>query len=164
MSDYQGKNIFEKIGAFIPGYKGYSEKEGRKDTDKLLRQEIAKHLDRMKETINDVIRQQMDEEKIESINDLDRIKRNLDIAANQVRYANYGEAGFFDLVQVDTSDLDKLYQHDLGIKEEVEQLGFKIKALLGTENLKKDCTSIISILSALSEKMTNRDKVITEVR
>lgn len=164
MADYQGKNIFEKIGAFIPGYKGYSEKEGRRDTDKLLRLEIAKHLDSMKETINDVIRQQMDEKKMDVINDLDRIKRNLDIAANQVRYANYGESGFFDVVQVDTYDLDSLYQYDLGMKEEAEQLGLKVKALQGSENLKKDCAVIISILSALSEKMTSRDKVITEVR
>jgi hypothetical protein len=164
MADYQGKNIFEKIGAFIPGYKGYSEKEGRRDTDKLLRIEIAKRLDRMKEIINDVIRHQMDEKKMELIKDLDRMKRNLDIAANQVRYANYGESGFFDVVQIDTLDLDRLYQHDLGIKEEVEQLGFKIKELLGAENLKIDCTAIISILSALSEKMTSRDQVITEVR
>lgn len=157
------KNIFEKIGAFIPGYKGYSEKEGRRDTDKLLRLEIAKHLDHMKETLNDVIRQQVDQKKMESINDLDRIKRNLDITANQIRYANYGESGFFDVVQVDTADLDKLYQFDLGIQQEAEQLGPKMKALLGTENIKQDCAAIISSLSALSEKMTNRDKVITEV-
>jgi len=164
MSDYTGKNIFEKIGAFIPGYKGYSEKEGRRDTDKLLRLEIAKHLDRMKETMNDVIRQQTDEKKMDFINDLDRIKRNLDIAANQVRFANHGESGFFDIVQVDTTDLDKLYQYDMGIKEESEQLALKIKSLQASENLKKDCSSIISSLAALSEKMTNRDKVITEVR
>ncbi|OQB73602.1 MAG: hypothetical protein BWX92_03309 [Deltaproteobacteria bacterium ADurb.Bin135] len=164
MSDYLGKNIFEKIGKFIPGYKGYSEREGRRDTDKLLRVDIAKRLDHMKETINDVIRQQMEKKDLESIKNIDRLKRNLDIVANQVRYANYGESGFFDVVQINTSDLDKLYQYDLGIKQEVEQLEFKIKALMNTENLKEDSTAIISILSILSEKMTNRDKVIMEVK
>jgi hypothetical protein len=164
MADYTGKNIFEKIGSFIPGYKGYSEKEGRRDTDKLLRMEIAKQLDHLKEIINNITRQQIEEKKMDFINDLDRIKRTLDIAANQIRYANYGESGFFDIVQVDTADLDKLYQFDLGIKEEAEQLGLKIKSLQGSENLKKDCSTIISILSALSEKMTSRDKLITEVR
>ena len=117
----------------------------------------------MKETINDVIRQQMDKKDVESIKHIDRLKRNLDIVANQVRYANYGESGFFDIVQINTPDLDKLYQYDLGIKQEVEQLEFKIKALLNTENLKGDSTAIISILSILREKMANRDKVITEV-
>lgn len=43
MSEYKG-NILEKIGAFIPGYKGYSVKEGGKGMDKFLRLEIAKHL------------------------------------------------------------------------------------------------------------------------
>jgi hypothetical protein len=164
MSDYLGKNIFEKIGKFIPGYKGYSEREGRRDTDKLLRVEIAKHLDHMKETINDVIRQQMDKKDAESIKDVDRLKRNLDIVANQIRYANYGESGFFDVVQIDASDLDKLYQYDLVIKQEVEKLDIKIKALLDTENLKRESSEIIGLLSVLREKMTNRDKVITEVR
>ncbi len=164
MGDYTGKNIFDKIGAFIPGYKGYSDKEGRRDTDKLLRLEIAKQLDHLKEIINNIIRQQMEEKKMDFINDLDRIKRNLDIAANQVRFANYGESGFFDIVQVDTSDLDRLYRYDLGIKEETEQIELKIKSLQGSDNLKKDCSAVISLLSALSEKMTSRDKVITEVR
>lgn len=164
MADYTGKNIFEKIGSFIPGYKGYSEKEGRRDTDKLLRLEIAKHLDYLKEIINNIIRQKLDEKKMDLINDLDRIKRNLDILANQVRYANYGESGFFDIVQVDITDLDRLYQYDLGIKEEAEQLALKINSLQGSDNLKRDCSSVINSLTALSEKMTNRDKVITEVR
>lgn len=163
MSDYLGKNIFEKIGKFIPGYKGYSEREGRRDTDKLLRVEIAKHLDHMKETINDVIRQQMDKKDVESIKDIDRLKINLDIVANQVRYANYGESGFFDIVQINTPDLDKLYQYDLEIKQEVEKLDIKIKALLDTENLKRESSEIIGLLSVLRETMTNRDKVITEV-
>ena len=164
MSDYTGKNIFEKIGSVIPGYKGYSAKEGRRDTDKLLRLEIAKQLDRLKELVNDVIRQQTEEKKMDVINDLDRIKRNLDIAANQVRFANYGESGFFDIIQVDTSDLDSLYRFDLGIKEETEQIELKIKSLQGSDNLRKDCAAVISLLATLSEKMTGRDKVITEVR
>src|SRR4030042_4761802 len=105
MADYIGKNIFEKIGSFIPGYKGYSEKEGRRDTDKLLRLEIAKHLDSMKTNINELIRQHTDAKQLEFITDLDRIKINLDSLANKIRYASHGEAGFFDIVQVDITDL-----------------------------------------------------------
>ena len=44
------------------------------------------------ETINDVIRQQIDKKDVESIKHIDRLKK-LDIVANQVRYANYGESG-----------------------------------------------------------------------
>ena len=164
MADYTGKNIFERIGSFIPGYKGYSGKEGRRDTDKLLRMEIAKHLDSMKDIINNIIMRQTDEKKLDVINELDRIKKNLDLTANQIRYASYGESGFFDVVQVDIADLDRLYQFDLKIREETEQLAQMINTLQRSENLNKECSSIIGILSALSEKISNRDKIIMEVR
>jgi hypothetical protein len=164
MSRYDASNIFEKIGSFIPGYRGYAQKERRRDTDKLLRLEIAKHIDLMKEILNDVIRQQADRKEMNIIKDLDRLKRNLDITANQIRHASCGESGLFDVVQVYTSDLDKLYQFDLGIKDDAEQLAQMIKKMLDTENIKQDCEEIVTILSALSEKVTNRDKVIAEVR
>lgn len=164
MSDYTGKNIFEKIGSFIPGYKGYSEKEGRKDTDKLIRMEIGKHLDRSKVDIDTVIQVRKYDKNTTIINELDRIKKKLDLVANQMRFANYGESGFFDVLQVGIADLDRLYQFDLRIKEETEELVRLIKALRKSENLKKDCSSITDVLSGLSEKVSNRDKVITEVR
>jgi hypothetical protein len=164
MSDYTGKNIFEKIGSFIPGYKGYSEKEGRKDTDKLIRMEIAKHLDGSKADIDIIIREQMYDKNTSVTNELDRIKKKLDLVSNQIRFANYGESGFFDVLQVGIADLDRLYQFDLRIKEETEELVSMIKTLRRSENLKKDCSSIIEVLSALSEKISSRDKVIMEVR
>ena len=34
------KNIFDKIGSLIPGYSGYAEREGRRNTDKILREKI----------------------------------------------------------------------------------------------------------------------------
>lgn len=164
MSDYTGKNIFEKIGSFIPGYKGYSEKEGRKDTDKLIRMEIAKHLDGSKADIDIIIQEQMNDKNKSIINELDRVKKKLDLVANQIRFATYGESGFFDVLQVDIADLDRLYQFDLRIKEVTEELVRLIKALRKSENLKKDCSSITDVLSGLSEKVSSRDKVIMEVR
>jgi hypothetical protein len=164
MVDYPGNNIFEKLGAFIPGYKGYTEKEGRRDTDKLLRLEIARQLDGMKSGVDEIIRQQTEGKKIDFIPELDRIKRKLGLIADQIRYASHGEDGFFDVVQIDVSDLELLYQYDLDIHEETENLAKTLKNLNDSENLKKDCTSVIAILTSLSKMIENRDKVILEVR
>jgi hypothetical protein len=164
MSDYGGKNILEKIGSFIPGYKGYSEKEGRKDTDKLIRIEIAKQLDSSKADMDIIVKGQMFDKNKSMINELDRVKKKIDLVANQIRFANYGESGFFDVVQVGIADLDRLYQFDLKIKEETEELVSRIKSLRMSENIQGDCSFIVDLLAALSEKVSNRDKVITEVR
>jgi len=164
MSQYNGANFIEKIGSIIPGYKGYSDKERRRDTDKLLRLEIAKQLDRLKEPINGIIRQQMDEKKMDLINELERIKIDIDIAANQIRFATCGESGFFDVVQVNTADLDRLYQYDLDIREELDHLVQKINSLRSHEHLKTDCSSVIALLSVLRASIRGRENLITEVK
>jgi hypothetical protein len=164
MSDYDGKNIFEKIGSFIPGYKGYLKKEGRRDTDKILRVEMAKHLDRRKNDIDDAIRHQLDQKKLESVGELDLIKRKLGLVADQIRHTDYGYSGFFDIVQVDTADLDRLYQFDLLLKEHVERLDESLRNLASSPKIKEDCLTIMQVLAALSEKIQQRSKVITEAR
>lgn len=164
MSDYSGKNIFEKIAAFIPGYKGYSEREGRRDTDKILRVAIADYLERIKTTIDSVILYCMDKKELESVKELDRIKKNLGKAANQIRYAPHGESGFFDVVQVKEEDLDRLYQYDLKIKDETQQLDVLVKSLDQAQDLKGISSEFLHLLDALSDRIADREKVITEVR
>ena len=164
MSQYDSANFIEKIGSIIPGYRGYSDKERRRDTDKLLRLEIAKQLDRLKQPINEIIRQQMDDKKMDLINELHRIKIDIDIAANQIRFATCGESGFFDVVQVNTADLDRLYQYDLDIREELDHLVQKINSLRSHEHLKTDCSSVNALLCVLKARIRGRDNVIMEVK
>ena len=38
------KNVFDKIGSLIPGYKGYAERDGRRNCDKILRDSISAQL------------------------------------------------------------------------------------------------------------------------
>ncbi len=163
MSEYTGNNLFEKIGAFIPGYKGYSDREGRRDTDKLLRIEVAGRLERMKTSVDSVILHCMDAKQLDAIRKLDKIKRNCDTAANQIRYATRGESGFFDIVQVNEVDLDRLYQYDLSIGDDITQLDTTIKDLVTHQNVMETCANISKLLEALSNKITDRETVITEV-
>lgn len=164
MSKYSRKNIFEKIGSFIPGYKGYSERESRRDTDKLLRGAIANQLDRMKTSIDSVILSCMNKKQLDPVKNLDRIKKNLGTASNQIRYAPQGESGFFDAVQVKEEDLDNLYQHDLTIKDEVQQLDTMLRDINKSINLNNACLEILNLLSSLSNRIIDREKVITEVK
>lgn len=164
MTKYSGDNIFEKIGAIIPGYKGYSEKETRRDTDKLLRMKLAKQLDDMKAVFDKIILREMKNADHELIKALDSIKRILDLTANQIRYASCGYSGFFDVAQVDKTDLERLYQFDLGIENDVGQLSIRVCSLPKSETLIKDCAVVSEVLSALSDKIKERDTLIMEVR
>lgn len=162
MSDYTGNNILEKIGSFIPGYKGYSEKEGRRDTDKLLRVEIASMLDKVKYSIDKLMKSYVEKKLNHDVVELDKLKRNIDTAANKIRYASYGASGFFDTVQIDNTDLDALYRHDLSIKQAVGEFSIILNTCLSGKSITE--TDLISVLDSINNLIIDREKVIMEAR
>ena len=50
------KNIFDKIGSLIPGYMGYAEREGRRNCDKILRNEIVSKLSEIEKILYEQMR------------------------------------------------------------------------------------------------------------
>ena len=129
-----------------------------------MRLELAKRLDRLKDPVNKIIRQQIDSRNLELIKDLDGIKRNLDIVSNLILFAACGKSGFFADVQTNPDDLDRLYQYDLEIKEQVAHLAHKIYSLRSREHLMTDCASITDILSALIGSIQDRERQDNEPR
>ncbi|MEI6214609.1 MAG: hypothetical protein WCP10_10935 [Desulfuromonadales bacterium] len=162
MSEYTGSNILEKIGSFIPGYKGYSEKEGRRDTDKILRVEIARMLDSTKESIEKMISSCVECKNMHDVVALDKIKRNIDTTANKIRYASYGASGFFDVVQIGNIDLEALYRHDLSIKQTVEVFLEILNKCVSEKTVEEN--DLVKALDCINNQITDRDKVIMEVR
>jgi len=158
MSEYTGSNILEKIGSFIPGYKGYSEKEGRRDTDKILRFEIARMLDSTKDSVDKLISSCVEGKNMHDVVELDKIKRNIDTTANKIRYASYGASGFFDVVQIENIDLDALYRHDLKIKQAVDDFSEILQKCVSEKSILENA------LENINQQIAGREKVIVEVR
>ncbi len=163
MADYTGQNIFEKLGALIPGYKGYVEREGRRTTDQILRRELARRLGDAVASVDEAALQLVEKKDLKAVEALDRLKGRLRSAADRLRFAGYGESGFFDDVQVGAEELDKLYKFDLQLTETVAEAGSMAKSLRGSEDVEGDCALLVEKLSALADKINGRDNVITEV-
>ncbi len=163
MADYTGQNIFEKLGALIPGYKGYVEREGRRTTDQVLRRETARRLVDAVAGVDEVALQLVERKDLKGVEALDRLKGRMRSTADQIRYASYGESGFFDDVQVGAEELDKLYRFDLEISEAVAEVGSMAKALHSSGDVKGDVAALLEKLSSLTDSINGRDNVITEV-
>ena len=78
MSSYDRKNFFEVLGAFVPGYKGYSEKEMRRDTDQILRDAIVTRLQEKKRVLDDLTKDFAKRKKFDHLDTLDSIRRRID--------------------------------------------------------------------------------------
>jgi hypothetical protein len=113
---------FVKLLAKIPGFKGYMEKESRRDADKLVRDTIAgrfmAQLDRLSEIQSELI----PSGGFEFLDEVEQAAVKLRTFIDRVKTAPRGYAGLFDAVQVKEDQLEQLYNFDFQLLGEVDNL------------------------------------------
>ena len=164
MSDYTGKNIFEKIATFIPGYEGYSQRKGRRDTDRILRQNLAERLLTHKEHLDSLIRDLSGQGRLDLLCHVETVRKRLDLLANQIKFVSGGESGFFDVAQVGAADLDRLYRYDSALLDDVQKVMHEIAELGPAETIERGCTHLEQTLLRIGDKLDERDRLILEER
>jgi hypothetical protein len=125
----QHRGWIESVLRRIPGFKGYLEKEYRRDSDAVQRTWLADRLQRAKPALDAYGRTLLDAKKLNLLPELDRFKSRLDKTVSRIRGAMQGYSGFFDLVQVNETLLDRVYQHDVGTMDGVDTLAGSIEKL-----------------------------------
>jgi hypothetical protein len=122
----KNRGWFESILRRIPGFKGYLEKEYRRDSDALQRNWLADRLQRSKRSLDVYSRALVDAVKLDAVAQVDRFKGRMDRSISRLRGAMPGYSGFFDLVQVDEARLECVYEHDVKMMDAVDALGDSI--------------------------------------
>lgn len=126
--------LLERIVSYLPGYRGYKEKELRRETDRLVRMEAVNRLRAAKDALrrkltNPALIQRISGEDmwmIESLmSRLDRVMQRLDRAVA-------GYAGMFNSVRVKEDKLDSALQLDLELIEKADSLKAGAEALVKT--------------------------------
>ncbi len=125
----EDRNLVESIRRRIPGFKGYLEKEYRRQSDQLQCQWLADRLRRAKPAIDRLARPPGDEPQIDSLPQLDRLRARIDKVICQIRSGTQGYSGFFDLMRVDEGLLEGVYEHDVALIGRVEALAEAVESL-----------------------------------
>jgi hypothetical protein len=123
------RNWLEELFRRVPGFRGYLEKEYRRESDKLQRDWMADALERSKASLEEVGRKLADAGAIKTLPELDRLRGRLDKLVGRLRHAPHGYSGFFDLVQVDEALLDEVYAFDVAMMDAAGQLASETSAL-----------------------------------
>jgi len=125
----ENRGWIETILRYIPGFRGYLEKEYRRESDDLQRDWLSDRLERSKRAIDDVTRALADAAQIDLLPQVDRLRGRLDKMIGRIRGAMQGYSGFFDLVNVDEALLDRIYEHDVAMIQKVETLAEAVEQL-----------------------------------
>lgn len=127
ISDSEG--WFERIVKKIPLYKGYKQKEERREADILLRNHIAQQLSRQLRSAEDVTSQLLTGSGIAQLNEMGQGNTRLQTLIDKVKTAAQGYAGLFDSVKVKEDELDTLYEFDYSLLTQVDEIGEAIAAI-----------------------------------
>ncbi len=139
------KNIFDKIGSLIPGYTGYSEREGRRNTDKILREEISKRIYEIEKKINSLIEDAISEKDFTLMKNLEKSRKKINTLNSKIKYSPQGTTGFFSDEEIKENELLEVYKSDLSIFNIITQIEEKKmdEKSVEIENLIKDLEKTI---------------------
>ncbi len=124
-----GRGLIESILRYIPGFRGYLEKEYRRESDSLARDWLTGRLQRSKRNLDDFTRTLADAGQIDGLPLCDRMRNRLDKVISKIDGAMHGYSGFFDFVRVDEGLLDRVYEHDMALMDDVDALAESIERL-----------------------------------
>src|SRR3981081_1046991 len=87
------RNLLERLGAKIPGYRGFQDRELRRDVDKLQREHLAAELGRLKALRPTRARASPDAVQLGALAPFGRLDRQLDGLQQTIRFSDYGASG-----------------------------------------------------------------------
>jgi hypothetical protein len=122
------KNFLEKIASYIPGISGYREREGRRETDRRLRDFLASRLDEGRGALVGLRNKATDAGELKSLDTIGRLDRALQKSVSSLRYADYGYSGMFDQVKIREAELDQIYAYDEALVADVVTMTDTLRA------------------------------------
>lgn len=113
---------FGSIVNKIPFYKGYKDKELRREADSLLRDHIAGQLGEQLRRAEDVTKQLLTGPGMMQLDDMGQANTRLQTLIDKVKTAAQGYAGLLDAVKIQEEELDLLYEFDHNLLAKVDEI------------------------------------------
>jgi len=161
--------LSERIAAFIPGFRGYKEKELRRESDKLIRTHLHLKLSAAKADIKTIAQKLSDRRYFDVLTDMDRLGAKMDRVVEKVNHASYGYTGFFNVVKVKEESLDRMIDFDSKLIDEITSFAadvdaFKSELASGeTKNMKTRIQNLTDKLEGFEGTFDKRGEVILGV-
>ena len=161
--------LSERIAAALPGFGGYKEKELRRESDKLIRNNLTLKLSKGKDNVRSIAQRIAEKRYLDVLPDIDRLTAKMDRITEKVNHASYGYAGFYDIVKIKEEHLDRMITFDNQLLDEVVTLtvsidDLKVQLLSGNySNLKDKIQAVSGKLELLEDTFDKREQVIAGV-
>jgi hypothetical protein len=161
------RGSLENLIAKIPGFKGYHEKNARREADRLLRNHISDEVDRVVKAFIRVESKILDAGGMKHMTRTREVKAKLQSYSERIQTANPKYSGMFAEVKIGNDELDRIYAFDEAQLRYVDQMGKAVDALETAVKSEKDfdkqLDAVYEIATDAHDAFDLRDDVILEI-
>ncbi|HEX2164973.1 MAG TPA: hypothetical protein VHM02_13595 [Thermoanaerobaculia bacterium] len=159
------RSFLERLTARIPGFAGFAERELRRDVDRRQREHLAGAVHELKRRAREAAGAYVDAGQIGLLDRFDRLDRRLDRLGESIRFADYGASGLFDTEKIGAAELQRLYEFDLSLLDDLEALTAKVEELPPPREGDPDAAlaAVLDLLAGIEAKWSERETVISRV-
>jgi hypothetical protein len=157
-------DAFKKILEKIPGFKGYIERQARRDSDKLLRDTIFRRFRELEGRVSEVQREFIGHGELMYVDDLEAAAVRLRTFADRIRTAPRGYSSLFEAVKINEAELQSLYEYDAALLDMGDTVGRAIdnvQASVGTDGLMAALRNLESTARQCIEAYDRREEVVS---
>jgi len=158
------RDIIKGLLRVLPGYKGYEEKEKRRESDKILRTHLAQQFSTERDTITRLIQRAVDSGNLEYIARLEENIQILNRFIARLESAPRGYASWFSEAQINESDLDQLYEFDARLADSIpllrEQITHVEKQLQAGEEVDEAVNTLRDFMDGLNRQLDARQEFV----
>jgi len=157
----QHRGAIESVLRYIPGFRGYLEKEYRREADKLMRTYLADRLQRAKRGLDEFARRLANAAQIDALPECDRLRGRIDRLIGRLTGAVRGYSAFFEFVQVDEDALDDVYEHDRAMSAAVDALARQLDDMPAETEATAVLSKLIAQVEAIDTQLDAREDLLT---
>lgn len=159
-SHAESRNWLESLVRQVPGFKGYLEREYRRDSDQLARTKIADGLHQCKVALDRCQQTLVDAGQLDMLPACERLRTRLDVLQSRVKGTMRGYSGFFDFVRVDEELLDQVYQLDMSLIDDAAALQRFGESLTAGAPLPEVLTKLSAQIDDLARRFDRRSELL----
>jgi hypothetical protein len=159
-----GRGLLQRIGAKIPGFRGYLERETRRGADKLLRDSITGRFEQQLRRLPDVQIDLVNSGRLEFVDDVERATMKLQTFVDRVKTTPRGYSGFYDAIKVNEGELEQLYDFDSKLLDEADKIAAAVDAVATAVGSSGDVggavRGLIGAATAINDLYSQREHVL----
>lgn len=158
----KNRSLVERIAMYVPFYRGYKQKNLRRDEDRAIRDVVAKELFDVKNDLSNASRAALGD--LDAMRDSERIKAKVDKYYVDVKKAAAGYSAFHDSIKIMETELDNIISWDAQLIDGVRNLKTVSAQLVQYadtgENIRPALRAVEKEIDAMIEAYNQRENIM----